>query len=262
MTDSEYELIQHSLDGDLTPEEKVILDECLRKDPEAARMAKRLRGLTRSLSELPHAEVPGELKAAILSRIATHRRSTAAEPVSLWHSLRNLGRFFAPDYGWAFAVGAVSAAVVFALALDWSPNTLQQENSQLWGTIGLSESFPASVEVSRKTINLAEVDASLAVAAEPGAVLLQFVCDSPDPVRIEFTFDADDLSFASYHNSGFGQSALACEDNRLKLTSEGANKYTVRFDDNTDQPSDIILKIYSPELIHQEIIPTQRKTSN
>ncbi|MDH4156662.1 MAG: hypothetical protein OEW00_05245 [candidate division Zixibacteria bacterium] len=262
MNDSEYELIQRSIDGDLTPEEKLLLDECLRKDPEAARLANRLRGLTRSLADVQRVEVPGELKSAILSRIAARRRTTAVEPVSLWDSLRNLKRFFAPDYGWAFALGAVSAAIALTLALDWSPNTLPSDSSQLRGTIGLSDSFTASVEVSRKTISLPQVSASLAVAAEPGAVLVQFQCDSPDPVRMEFIFDAGDLAFASYDNSGFGQSALACEDNRLQLTSTGANKYTVRFDDNTDQPSDIILKIYSPELIHQETFPTQRKTDD
>ena len=262
MNDSEYELIQRSLDGDLTPEEQSILDKCVREDPEAARLVKRLRGLTRSLSELQQAEVPAGLKSAILKEIADHRRATVVESVSLWDSLRNLKRFFAPDYRWAFALGAVSAAVAFALALDWSPTTWQSEGPGPQGTIGLSDSSPAVVEVSRKTISLPNLNASLTVAAEPGTVHLQFMCDSPDPVRMEFTFDADDLAFASYDNSGSGQSALACENNRLQLTSEGANKYIIRFDDNTEHPSDIILKIYSPELIHQEAVPTQRNADN
>ena len=76
------ELIQADLDGALSPAEKADLSRRLLQDPDARRLQEEFRQLDRLLRDIPKAEPPPGLRAAILENSAGVAHGAARQPVT------------------------------------------------------------------------------------------------------------------------------------------------------------------------------------
>lgn len=182
----DQELLSAYLDGELTPQEKLHVEQWLSRDPEARRLLDRLRRQRELLASLPRSRCPRDLAPLVLE--TAERRillegapSAVSQPVvsrgeqrSLKAALSVARRIFRPrNLGWAILAGSIGLAILLLYPqrhpreVGFHPTATPQSKPEQAGTP------PASAKASAPELKAAPaaegfaVDSARRRAAEP-----------------------------------------------------------------------------------------------
>jgi hypothetical protein len=252
-------LIQQEVDGTNTSSERRRLREHLGENPEAKAIYDDLLRVTNMLNKVEKVDPPPNLKKTVLNSIQTDKYVTKKNGSRILGSIANLlpARRFDLRYAYIFGVGLLAGIVVYALFIE---RNTSPDLSRLYGTMGATNASLALETAGQLSINLAKVQGTITTRFAPGVVMAELQLKSEQPVEAVLEFDKSDISFSAIGRQNNSTDNLEIGENYLCLTNLGEGKYTILFDDRTEQISMINCKISSSGTpIFQESISTGKK---
>jgi hypothetical protein len=221
------DLINAGIDGELSAEEKAMLDERLAASDEARALCDELRDLCGSLDALPAEDVPDDVRPGVLARLSVSAVKAENEAGS------RLGEIFAGlfgvplvRYGMSFAAG-----VILTFTLISSDQVSRQAFDDVAGLVGtISGGSPVEGSATRQDgleLALNELAGSVSLSTAGSLMILDFDLASRDPVEIVARFDDRDIWFSGFAQQESEGTTVDSQTGRVTVRMSGQRRYAV-----------------------------------
>ncbi len=213
------------IDGELSEEEKALLDKHLVSNPDAQNVRKQMAKLSETLGQMKEVEPPPDLSTDIMAALPQVQKP-GASPV---RSRLRVARLSILKYGYAFAAGIILGLILHQAVTK--PATTVDLND-LYGSMTPRVVGGAWQPADGMSFTSDSLTGSVQLAQLGSTVVLEFDFDSIGTVGISVRYDPQLVQFAGYNqrtsgnlsiSGGNGSLSLSCEDNRqhflLVLTS-------------------------------------------
>ncbi len=214
--ESYEELMSAEIDGELSEEEKVLLDKHLISNPDAQKVRAQMTKLSETLDKVQEVQPPSDLGRDIMAALPPVQRPVA-------NAVRprfRVARLSVLKYGYAFAAGIILGLILHQAV---AKRTTTIDLNDLYGSMTprvVGGGWQPADGMSFTSDNLT---GSVQLAQLGSTMVLEFDFDSIGTVEISVKYDPQLVQFAAYNpkTSGNlsltgvnGSLSLKCEDNR------------------------------------------------
>lgn len=240
------DLINRSLDGELSDAEQAALDQLLAEDASAAALHKELKGLFDTLDSIDEVEPPPHLKHVILqaaqSTRSARRRQTTSE--SFWESLFGMP---ALRYTAAFAAGAIITFTFIS-----SDQLSRHAFDDVTGLVGtMSEPIPENG--NSITVGTSVVAGKVWMHKKGPIMVIDFDLSSQGPVEIIAGFSDPDIWFNGFAQLESEGATVSAGQGEVRVQMSGNRRYAVYLRHSSDDSATVDLKFFAAgELIHED----------
>ena len=218
-------LINAEIDGEISVEDRALLDAYAAGNAEAARLREALGGLCSELDALDALTPPPELKAGVLRQLPARERATATARRGIAEAFAGLFGAPALRYAMCFAAG-----VILTVTLISSDQAARQAFDDVTGLVGTISDAPMSAGIAaedelRLTMN--ELAGSVSLNTSGSLMILDFDLASRDPVEIVATFNHRDIWFNGFAQLESQGTSVAAETGQVTVRMAGQRRYAV-----------------------------------
>jgi hypothetical protein len=258
MTDNKFlELVNKEIDGLITPQEKIKLDQFILNNPDAGKLYQELIETEKTLDLLLSNDPSENLRKNILNSIDLSRYSKP-----LKKDFRKMITSFvpAPKMLITFSLGVVVCLIVLS-AIFRTPDIFSPfDSDDVSGTIGLSnsriiESVPVSASGIEGNIELLKgYDASEHTDEEINHIQLNINLESAEKFNIKFRFNTKEGIIEDFSCSG--PSEFSLEEGTLNIISakEYKSTFIVSFGSNIPDHMEVSILRQGQELFKQFVV--------
>jgi len=218
-----YDLINSSIDGEITSVEQDELDRCLAESPSLSKLDQELRSVTHILDDLPEVEPPTYLQSAIERQVRLPAQRADSAPTgsftSGWLSANWLRT------GFALAAGVILTVGVYEMG---SEPISDRDAANMSGTMvksGLNEQ-PDSL-LDRLQLSTGKLSGLVELHAKDDLYTLdvRLVSDGPSEVIVNFADSGMEIDGVS--RLQYPVDTVAIADGSIHLSSTGEQHYVV-----------------------------------
>jgi len=246
------DLINAGIDGELTAEQRAVLEEHLARDPAARACQKELSSLCSELDAMKSIAPPVHLKHVILNTIPRPKAAQTDSGGNAWGAtVSALFGGSAVRYAMSFAVGAV-----FTLAFISSERIAgltPDDASGLVGTLGQPELSARQPGEASIQLNLDEITGAVHLSRSGSILILDFDLASPGPVEVVTSFADGDTwfnGFAQLENSG---TMVSTAEGSVAVRMNGRRRYALYLNNSSRSAATLGLRFYADgALIHED----------
>jgi hypothetical protein len=256
--DTKYvDLINAEIDGEISAEDRVRLEDYLAQNPEARALREELAGLCSELDAVEFLEPPVHLKHLVLDAITRQRYSRAASDGGGWRfALSTLFAGGAMRYALAFAAGAFLSYTFVS-----SDQVSRQAFNDITGLVG-TITEPAEPGFTAKMSNehsidltLAEIAGSVSLNRAGSILILDFDLASPAPVEIVADFEDPGVWFNGFAQLESEGTTVAADSGQVTVHMAGQRRYALYLYNASQGSTTIDLRFYSGgTLIHEDTL--------
>lgn len=247
------ELIHSEIDGTISHEEKEKLHQYLARDAEINQLYLQLVNSQQIIDRSEQIDPPDEMKDFILNSI-DQNKYTVEKKANLFNRINDfiIKTKPTPKYAYSFSIGLVLGAFAILMLLHDFDN-LPNIDSKISGAI-ISETVSGSFEITDNLeIDKPEVTGNIRVSRSSDLVKLELFITSEHNIEIKTEFDSNDIGFISFGQLHDTEEKLNSGVGSLIFDHQGSNNYVLFFSNRSAGQSQIGIKIFSKELIFEEI---------
>ena len=192
----QIELIQKALDGELSEQQKIELEEMLAANPEALQTHSELSEVFNFLADNPRIPPSPNLKKKILQSIDETRY---AHDTMVERRRFSLPKFSKQDMKtlFAFAFGMIFGILIGTALLINNKTSHKIDETDLFGTIGITDANYFKI-VDGVKLNLPEMEGRIAVKNYMNMYYFEVDITTVDRAQITFEFNDSDLSLYGF----------------------------------------------------------------
>ena len=246
------DLINAEIDGEISEEDRALLEQFLAENAEARAFRDDLAGLCAELDSVGLIEPPEHLKHSIIDAVTRQRSTKPASAPAGWRSM--LGMLFSgtvPRYALSFAAGAL-----FTYALISSDRISRQAFDDVTGLVGTISQPDFTAQLSNEheiRLALNELAGSVNLNRADPLLILDFDLASQEPIEIVANFDDRDIWFNGFAQLESEGTSIAAESGRVTVRMVGQRRYAVYLYNTAHDATTIGLRFYSGgTLIHED----------
>ncbi len=246
------DLINAEIDGEISAEDRILLEEHVALDPDARALRDELSDLCAKLDVVEAIPPPAHLRHVILNTVSPQIVSQTTSGGGHWRvMMRTLFGGSAQRYAMSFAAGAI-LTYTFISSEQISRQALD-DVTDLVGTISQPEfTGEKSVEHSiRLTLN--EIAGSVHLNSVGSIMILDFDLASQGPIEIVASFSDRDIWFNGFAQLESSGTTISAEAGQVTVRMEGQRRYAVYLHNDSHSAATIHLRFYSGgTLIHED----------
>jgi len=219
------ELVNADLDGELNQPETAELEAALQQSGELRGLQSELRGFADLLDDEPPLELPDGLHRQIVQQISLPEKSG--------FSLTAIPGFI--RYGLAAAAGLVLTVGLY----EYRPGaTSEQDISSMVGTIMHQDKSSDGVTLDAFAFEFEEISSAVSLQRRDGALVLDVLLDSRDPVDITVDFTSDGLQFDAIAQMQSDLKSIEFADQAIQVEGHGRQHFAVLLHRDSDLAAD------------------------
>jgi hypothetical protein len=210
------ELMSAEIDGELSEEEKALLDKHLISNPDAHRVRTQMTKLSETLDKVQQVEPPSNLGRDIMAALPPVQQPAASTVRPRFRTVR----LSILKYGYVFAAGIILGLVLHQVVIKPTTNV---DLSDLYGSMAPRVVGGAWQPADGMSFTSDSLTGSVQLAQLGSTVVLEFDFDSIGTVEISVRYDPQLIQFAGYNQKAAGNLSISgrngslslrCEDNR------------------------------------------------
>ncbi len=236
------ELIHKEIDGIITPAERKVLQEALKKDPDLQRLQTELKQTSDLLGTVPQVDPPPHLKERILGSIPFKRPMIESQVPSwmtrFWGSFSGTG--LRPAY--ILITGIMAGIILTTLYFLTVTVPTDIPGSGVYGTIGLNDKTYTAREVL--PVNVTGIQGQIAMNMNQDLVWVEIQLELNSQQICISTISRIGSSFHSVHPVEWGKLQLAQENNLLQFAWEQTSHFFIIFLKTSSELSPISIELY------------------
>lgn len=237
-------LVHAELDGENTAPESRSLEHRLADDDDVRAYYDEMKTLSETLSSLPETEPRDELR-QVISDALDATRGSAVETVSAGRPPRTILK-----YSYAFAAGALLASVAFLLTPRGG--LLDNEITQLVGTMGGSAAPAVSVPANLTRVDLDAIEGTVGLFREYGMLVVEFDMHARQAVEIVATLGHPSVRLRGIAPMEGDIVSVSTIGNDVTVINDGRHRYALMLDSGGGGATRINLQFRSDgRLIHE-----------
>lgn len=234
-----YDLINGSIDGEITPVEQDELDRLLAESPSARKLDQELRSITHILNDLPQIKPPGYLQDAIERQVRLPaRKAVSAAREGFKGSWLNANWL---RTGFALAAGVILTVGVYEMG---SEPVSDRDAANMSGTMvksGLNEQSGSLLDSLQ--LNTGQLDGLVELHAKDDLFTLNVRLVSDGPSEVIVNFAASGMEIDGVSRMQYPVDTVAIEDGSIHLSSSGEQHYVVKLRRTSQQQQVAPLKL-------------------
>jgi hypothetical protein len=244
MINKDYlELIHKDIDRIITPQEKQILDNYLKNNPEVERLYNDLLESEALLDKLPEMEPDENLKKRILNSIDYNRYV----PETGRKAQKNLFRRRKPGFILSFSLGLI-AGIIIIISFISNPGLINTvDENDISGTIGLTSEKVDLFNIQEDGISgTVEIIKGAKTSGTKSGLYhygFNFNLSSADSYELVLQFNPSKISLETFTSPGFDNVRMNEDNGLININSEGSNSYSLLFSSENDKEN-FTLKIF------------------
>ena len=234
-----YDLINGSIDGEITADEQEELDRLLAESSSARKLDLELRSITRILDDLPEVEPPGYLQSAIQRQV----RLPAQRAVSASRDGFKSGGLNANwlRTGFALAAGVILTVGIYEMG---SGPVTDRDAANMSGTMvknGPNEQSESLLD--RLQLNTGQLNGLVELHAKDDLFTLDVRLMSDVPSEVIVNFAASGMEIDGVSRMQYPVDTVAIADGAIHLSSTGEQHYVVKLRRTSQQQPVAPLKL-------------------
>jgi hypothetical protein len=245
------DLINADIDGEISTEDRAVLEDQLDQNADAKSYHSDLSSLCNELDTMESVEPPPHLKHVILNT-APRPKNTAAKPAGsgLRAMLDVLFGGHVARYAMSFGIGAILAFSF--INPDQIGRQGMDDMTGMVGTIGLPDQRQPFTQ-SGIVLDLDQVTGSVLMSSTDSGITLNFDLASNGPIEIVASFADDDVWLSGYSQQKGEGTMISANQGDLRVKMQGERSYEVYLNKGNESSASVELNFYSDgSLIHQE----------
>jgi len=244
------ELMNADIDGEISAEDRALLDAFLEDHPDAGRCRDELGETAKFLDSADTLEPPPGLAQSVMAHI---RPDAIKEKVPGRSIGELLGDFFGISpvrYALSFAAGVV---ITFSIVTsNQASRSAFDDVTSLVGTMGDPAAATAFARQDVMQLTLNEMAGSVSLNSRGSLMILDFDLASIQPVEIVANFDDRDIWFNGFAQLESSGTTVAAETGRVTVRMDGQRRYAVYLHNSGGRAASVDLSFFSAgELLHQ-----------
>ncbi len=253
--DSRYvDLINAEIDGQISAEDQVVLDQHLAENAEARALHEELTLLCGELDAMEEVAPPSDLRQPALDGpgMAGPAARSIKPPIKLgWQTALNefLG-IAAVRYAMSFAFG-----FIFALTFISSDKISRHAFDDVTGLVGTMSDREAASDTALEDdmwLDLNELAGSVSLDSSESLMILNFDLASQDPVEIVAQFDDRNIWFNGFAQLESAGTSVAAQNGKVTVRMEGQGRYAVYLHYSGRDAATVSLSFFaSGQLLHE-----------
>ncbi|MFT5139687.1 MAG: hypothetical protein ACI9H8_000028 [Lysobacterales bacterium] len=209
------ELLYAKLDGELSQSDQLELNDAIQGSIEVRELQKSLIEFSDLLEQEPSLEIPDGLHAKIVSQIHL-------PVVARGFRFSEIPGFF--RYGLAAAAGLILTVGLYESQLN---NTDAQDISSMVGTIMQKDGSSKAVTLDAFAFEFDSISSAVSLQRRDGALVLDVLLDSRDPVDITVDFTSDGLKFDAIAQMQSDLKSIEFADQAIHIEGTGRQHFAV-----------------------------------
>ena len=224
--DQKYiDLINEDIDGEISGDDKALLDDFLATSDEGRELHEALSGLCGDLDGQAAVDVPADIRPAVLRRVVP-APARDKRPSGFGDMLASLFGVPVIRYGMSFAAG-----VILTFTLISSDQFSRQAFNDVTGLVGtISDGAPLDASAIRRDdleLALNVLAGSVSLNTAGSLMILEFDLASRDAVDIVARFDNRDIWFSGFAQQESEGTSVAAQAGRVTVRMQGQRRYAV-----------------------------------
>ncbi len=259
MNNNYWTLINKDIDGEITSDEKLILEEELRNNVDLKEYSTELKSVVDKLnaeSKLNHdIDVSEEVMNSIYQ---TERlKTTVKEKKNTLASIYTLFSLSRVRYASVFGLGVIVCFIFLSLFNNANKNALEPGN--ISGSMIDADTYSNFRNSDNIVIDIPEISGKVSTQSNDDKVLLKVDVSSNQDIKLNFDFDETRIQvYAVKPIKQNNQSSIVSANNLVQINNKGGNSYLLMFRNNT-YGEKISLKIFSDNKeVYNNLILTQK----
>jgi len=249
------DLINREIDGANSPKASARLHAYLKENPDARREYEELLALFRTLARIPKADPPDNLKKRILNAVEWKARAMRAKPHTETRGPDDRFAFTVKKYGFGFAFGFASAALVFVLWSVLKDKQAWLDVNQITGTLTAEKSGPATDFRKEYRIDgKGVVTGTIRWQGRRSLALLEIDLESSRETSATVEFDRGRTVFEGFRRRPSAALGLSAEDTRVRLAGIGRQHAVLVFRNTGAGPGPMPFRIASADSVVFETV--------
>ena len=251
------ELMNADIDGDISADDKALLERYLEEHPEARAYRDQLRAMCRVLDDEPTLDAPKGLGEPALARIRPASARTRASGPSLAETINNWFSIPAVKYAMSFAAGVI---LTFALVTsDQASRSAFDDVTSLVGTMSSIDARGGAAARDDLQLSLNELAGSVSLLSAGQLMILDFDLASTQPVEIVARFDNRDIWFNGFAQLQSTGTTVAAATGQVTVRMDGQRRYAVYLHNSGGTDATVSLDFYSSgALLHEGELTFQK----
>lgn len=243
--DAKYsDLIQADIDGEISAEDKRVLDEILAESEECQALHEEMAALAGSLDKLEEIEPPAHLKHVLLNMAPSKGGATPGPgPIARLLAIPAL------HYAGTFAAGAV-----VALTLVNSGQISSHAFDDMTGLVGtVANTNAVGPTLSSIAVHEAEVAGTVSLRSTGPMLILDFDLAAQGGVEVVAKYSDRSIWFNGFAQLESDGMNIAASEGLVSVQIDGKRRYAVFLNNPDDRPATIEMQfLANGELIHEE----------
>ncbi|MBM4169940.1 MAG: hypothetical protein FJ215_12415 [Ignavibacteria bacterium] len=241
--DRHRELINASIDGQLSEQEREYLGQYLAANPEAKVLHDQLTELSRALSVVSHTDPPPQLRESILRTVRIkHGEQERRSPIFRWTATFGTRNRFA--FAYVFSAGIILGVALSAVIWNLERET-RFDDRDLTGTLATPPTRNGYIHVERKDFAEGIVQGSLEIRRAGNSILADLVVNSAEEVEVITQYNENEMRLTGFRHVQEGISDIAVSEGRVQFKNKGDNQYLLFLNDREPVGGMLHLRIYS-----------------
>ena len=244
------ELMNAEIDGEISADDRLLLEAFLEKNPEAGRYRDETRETVERLNSIEMLEPPQGLRKSVMAEIRPAAAGETAPGRGIGEMLADFFGIAPVRYALSFAAGVI---LTFAIvSSDQATRSAFDDVTSLVGTI--SDSGTDSVFSRRDVMRLTHIElaGSVSLNSTGNLMILDFDLASAQPVEIVARFDNRDIWFNGFAQLESSGTSVAAATGQVTVRMEGQRRYAVYLHNSGGTAATVDLSFYSAgALLHQ-----------
>ena len=246
------DLINAEIDGEISAEDRILLEEHVALDPDARALRDELSELCAKLDAVEAVAPPAHLRHVILNTVSRQNTSQTTSGGGRWRVM--MGTLFGGSvqrYAMFFAAGAV-LTYTFISSEQISRQALDDVTG-LVGTISQPEFTGEKSGEHSIRLTLNELAGSVHLNSVGSIMILDFDLASQGPIEIVASFSDRDIWFNGFAQLESSGTTISAEAGQVTVRMEGQRRYAVYLYNDSHSAATIHLRFYSGgTLIHED----------
>jgi hypothetical protein len=236
-------LINKFIDNELSPDEKVQLDQALHESTECSNYYNEMLLLDKQLKEAATHTQTIDIAGQLISKIKTKNQKPAHKNMFQMNNSSSLLKSYRLRLAIAFVSGAAACLIILFSFFDFGQNSKLLPFDALTGAMVQPGSFSGATKILKNQQSTVEIYSS---KLQEGFVQLDIVQNSTEIINVEFSFDAGNFQVYGLRPLEQGTtSSMGATLNSVIIKSSGNARFVFLLKQMNQLESSVTVKIFS-----------------